>query len=118
MGRTSFALAHPRIIKSVRRFLCCLVLASFAFSLHASVPALKSPATLNRPVDIQFESLAQGRPALELTAAPADVSFYEEFYPLTVVRQEQPKTGVLHWFGSMIKKGRQKIALLSPQKFF
>lgn len=105
-------------MEPVRRLLCSLVLASFALSLHASVPALKSPATSNRPVDIQFESLAQGRPALELTAAPADVSFYEEFYPLTVVRQEQPKTGVLHWFGSMIKKGRQKIALLSPQKFF
>jgi len=105
-------------MEPVRRFLCCLVLASFALSLHASVPALNSPATLNRPADVQFESLAQGRPAFDLTAAPADVSFYEEFYPLTVVRPEQPKTGVLHWFGSMIKKGRQKIALLSPQKFF
>jgi len=37
---------------------------------------------------------------------------------MTAVRPEQPKTGVLHWFGSLIKKGRQKIALLSPQKFF
>jgi hypothetical protein len=85
--------------------------------LHASVPTLKGPATSNRPVDVQFESLARGHPALELTAAPADISFYEEFYP-AAVRQELPKTGVLHWFGSLIKKGRQKIALLSPQKFF
>jgi hypothetical protein len=72
----------------------------------------------NRPTDVQFESSREGRPAIELTASPADVSFYEEFYPLTTVRQEQPRTGVLHWFGSLIKKGRQKIALLSPQKFF
>lgn len=105
-------------MEPVRRLLCCLVLASFALSLHASVPALKSSVTSNRPADVQFESLAHSRSALELTAAPADVSFYEEFYPLTAVRQEQPKTGMLHWFGSLIKKGRQKIALLSPQKFF
>jgi hypothetical protein len=91
-------------MESVRRFLCCLVLASFALSLHASVPALKSSATSNRPADVQFESLAQGRPALELTATPADISFYEEFYPMRAVPQEQPKTSLLHWFGSLIKK--------------
>ncbi len=91
-------------MESVRRLLCCLVLASFALSLHASVPALKSSATSNRPADVQFESLAQGRPALALTAAPADVSFYEEFYPATSLRQEQPKTSLLHWVGSLIKK--------------
>lgn len=51
------------------------------------------------------------RPALVLTAAPADVSFYEEFYPAAMARQDQapqppqePKTSVLHWFGSLIKK--------------
>ncbi len=91
-------------MEPVRLFLCSLVLASFAFRLHASVPALNSPATPNRPADVQFESLAHSRPAIELTAIPADVSFYEEFYPLTVVRPEQPKTSLLHWFGSLIKK--------------
>ncbi|HEX3585900.1 MAG TPA: hypothetical protein VH024_07885 [Candidatus Angelobacter sp.] len=46
-----------------------------------------------------------GRPALLLTAAPADVSFYEEFYPAATARHhEQPKTGVLHWVSSLIKK--------------
>jgi hypothetical protein len=45
------------------------------------------------------------RPALMLTAAPADVSFYEEFYPAATVRHEQPpKMSVLHWFGNLIKK--------------
>jgi hypothetical protein len=85
--------------------------------LHASVPSLNSPATLNRSANAQFESSTQSQP-LGITAAPADVSFYEEFYPAPLVRQEQPKTGVLHWVGGLIKKGRQKIALLSPQKFF
>jgi hypothetical protein len=42
--------------------------------------------------------------ALGITAAPADISFYDEFFPATSAR--------------LIKKGRQKIALLSPQKFF
>jgi hypothetical protein len=48
------------------------------------------------------------RPALLLTAAPADVSFYEEFYPAATVRHDQapqpPKTSVLQWFGNLIKK--------------
>ena len=42
-----------------------------------------------------------------LTAAPADISFYDEFYPAASVRHEQPqqqKTSVLHWFGSLFKK--------------
>lgn len=47
-------------------------------------------------------------PALMLTAAPADVSFYEEFYPAATVRHDQapqpPKTSVLQWFGNLIKK--------------
>lgn len=55
---------------------------------------------------------------MRITAAPADASFYDEFYPLAVAHQAQPKTGMFHWVGSLIKKGRQKIALLSPQKFF
>jgi hypothetical protein len=91
-------------MEAVRRLVCCLVLANFAISLQASVPSLKSTAVSNRPTDLQVESSTQARPALELTAAPADVSFYEEFYPLTTVRQEQPRTGVMHWFGSLIKK--------------
>jgi hypothetical protein len=72
--------------------------------LHASVPALNSPATLNRSTDVKFEGLTHGRAALTLTAAPADVSFYEEFYSSTPVREEQPKTSLLHWFGGLIKK--------------
>jgi hypothetical protein len=79
---------------------------------------VNSPAKLHRSGNPQFESSTQGRPALGMTAAPASVSFYDEFYPASSARQEQPKTGVLHWVGSLIKKGRQKIALLSPQKFF
>lgn len=103
--------------KAVRRLFCFLVLASFAVSLHASVPSVNSPA-LNRHANPQFESSMQSRSALAITAAPANDSFYDEFYPATSARREQPKTGVLHWVGSIIKKGREKIALLSPQKFF
>ena len=102
----------------MRRLFCSLVLASLAISLHASVPSVNSPAKLHRSGNPQFESSTQGRSALGMTAAPASISFYDEFYPVTSARQEQPKTGVLHWVGSMIKKGRQKIALLSPQNFF
>jgi hypothetical protein len=102
----------------VRRLLCSLVIASFAVSLHASVPSVNRPATLNRNANPQFASSTQGRPALEITAVPADSSFYDEFYPLPAVRQAQPKTGMFHWVGSLIKKGRQKIAELSPQRFF
>lgn len=105
-------------MEAVRRLLCSLVIVSFAVSLHASVPSVNRPATLNRSANSQFESSTQGRPAMGVTAAPAYISFYDEFYPVRSSRQEQPKTGVLHWVGSMIKKGRQKIALLSPQKFF
>jgi len=101
----------------VRRLLCSLILAGFTVSLHASLPSVNSPAKLNRSGNPQFESSTQG-PALGMTAAPANASFYDEFYPVTTARPEQSKTGVLHWVGSMIKKGRQKIALLSPQKFF
>ncbi|MGZ4875523.1 MAG: hypothetical protein ACXV5R_10170 [Candidatus Angelobacter sp.] len=70
--------------------------------MHASIPALKSSSLPS--ADVQFEKATHGRPAVALTAAPADISFYEEFYPSTAVRQEQPKTSVLHWFGSLIKK--------------
>jgi hypothetical protein len=53
-----------------------------------------------------------------MTAAPADDSFYDEFYSAMMARQTQPKTGMFHWVGNLIKKGRQKIAELSPQKLF
>jgi hypothetical protein len=86
----------------VRRLLCSLVLAGCALGLHASVPALNSAAALNHRADARFER--NGRSALTLTAAPADVSFYDEFYPAISVRQDQPKTSMLHWFGSLIKK--------------
>lgn len=106
-----------RIIEAVRRLLFSLMLAGFAVSLHASVPAVNSPAAANRSVNQQFQTPVQST-ALGITAAPADVSFYDEFFPATSARQEQPRTGMFHWVGSLIKKGRQKIALLSPQKFF
>jgi hypothetical protein len=102
----------------VCRLLCSLVIASFAFGLHASVPSVNSAATFNRSADRQIESPTQNRSTLGVTAAPADISFYDEFYPTVQVRQEQPKTGMFHWVGALIKKGREKIALLSPQKFF
>ena len=102
----------------MRRLLCSLVLAGFAVSLQASVPSVNSPAKLYRSGNPQFQSSTQGDSVLAMTAASAGISFYDEFYPVTLDRREQPKTGVLHWVGSMIKKGRQKIALLSPQKFF
>jgi hypothetical protein len=101
----------------VRRLLCSFVIASFTLGLHASVPSVNNSATLNRRANPQFESSTQVS-SLGITSAPADASFYDEFYPLTVARQAQPKTGMFHWVGSLIKKGRQKIALLSPQKFF
>src|SRR5437588_202402 len=103
---------------AVRRLLCTFVIVGSTLGLHASVPSVNRPATLNRGANPQFESPTQPGPALVITAAPADVSFYNEFYPLTVVRQAQPRTGMFHWVGSLIKKGRQKIALLSPQNFF
>ncbi len=53
----------------------------------------------------------QSHPALVLTAAPADVSFYDEFYPAAAVRHQQAaqppqqqKTSLLHWFSTLIKK--------------
>jgi len=93
---------------SVRR-LICLALVSSALSLHASVPA-NSASRVAHPAGGQTVQLVfdQGRPALVLTAAPADVSFYEEFYPAAAVRNDQApqpqKTSVLHWFGNLIKK--------------
>jgi hypothetical protein len=102
----------------VRRLLCCLILSGFTVSLHASLPSVNNPTKLNRSGNSQFEIPLQDRPTLGMTASPANASFYEEFYPVTMARPEQPRTGVLHWVGSIIKKGRQKIALLSPQKFF
>ena len=109
---------RPPYNTEVRRLVCILVDLGSTLGLQASVPSVNSPATLNRSANPQFESATQARPALVITAAPADVSFYNEFYPLNVVRQERPKAGMFHWVGSLIKKGREKIALLSPQKFF
>lgn len=100
-------LNRPHIIESVRRLLCCVALLSFALSLHASVPATRSVAypVGGQTVQPVFD---HSRPALALTAAPADVSFYDEFYPAATVRHEQPpqpqKTSLLHRFGNLIKK--------------
>ena len=104
-----FQLNRPNIIKPVRRLLSSLALMSLAVSLHASVPA-NIPLRVAHPSDGQTVQpvFDHGRPTLVLTAAPADVSFYEEFYPAARVRHEQPpqtqKTSLLHWFGSLIKK--------------
>ena len=88
----------------VRRLFCCLILMSFALSLHASVPATRSVAHPSGDQTVQ-PVFNHNRAPLMLTAAPADVSFYEEFYPAATVRPEQPpKTSVLHWFGNLIKK--------------
>jgi hypothetical protein len=91
---------------------------SFAVSLHGSVPASITASSLSRVTNSEQQQIVHGPTTLALTAAPANVSFYEEFYPTASARSEQPKTGMFHWFGSLIKKSRQKIALLSPQKFF
>jgi hypothetical protein len=92
----------------VRRILCSFVLLSFAVTLQASVPALTSASRFDRTAGIQPPSqpvFSQGRPVLTLTAAPADVSFYEEFYPENSLQREQPpKPGMLHRFTSLIKK--------------
>src|SRR6185312_5761364 len=58
----------------VRRLLCSLIFAGLTLGLHASVPSVKSSATLNRGANPQFESPYQSRPALTITAAPADIS--------------------------------------------
>jgi hypothetical protein len=89
----------------VRRLVCCVALLSLAASLHASVPANSSARFEGAGQFARQPVFDRSRPGLILTAAPADVSFYEEFYPRTSVRHEQPaKTSVLHWFGSLIKK--------------
>ena len=104
----NFPSNQPHIIVSVRRLFCIALLGS-ALSLHASVPA-SSPARVTgsfggQTVQPVFDHT---RPALVLTAAPADVSFYEEFYPAAPARRyqppQEPKTSVLHWFGNLIKK--------------
>jgi hypothetical protein len=87
-------------------------------SVYASVPSVSRPATLNHRASPQFQSATQAHPGLVITASPADFSFYDEFYPVSVVRQTQSKPGMFHWVGSLIKKSRQKIALLSPLNFF
>jgi hypothetical protein len=90
---------------SVRR-LFCLALVGSALSLHASVPA-SSPSRVAHPSGGQTVQpvFSDSRPELVLTAAPADVSFYEEFYPAATARHEQAqKTSLLHWFGNLIKK--------------
>ena len=96
----------PLIIESVRRLFWLALVVSFALSLHASVPA-NSPSRVAHSIGGQTVQpvFDHSRPALVLTAAPADVSFYEEFYPAATVRHEQPqKTSLLHWFGNLIKK--------------
>jgi hypothetical protein len=95
----------------------------FALSLHASVPAANVAPGLKRAADITsaipFEQpgAMHGRPALALTASPADVSFYDEFYPVHGAQapaqtQTQTKTGALHWFASLFKKTVKRVAFI------
>jgi hypothetical protein len=99
----------PLIIVSVRRLFCLALVLGTALSLHASVPA-SSPSRVAHPSGGQTAQpvFSDSRPELVLTAAPADVSFYEEFYPAATVRNDQTpqpqKTSLLHWFGNLIKK--------------
>jgi hypothetical protein len=79
--------------------------------VNKSVPLNHKAA--NQLIESSTTTLATG-----ITATPATISFYDQFYPRVATHLEQPKTGMLHWVGTLIKKGRQKIALLSPQKFF
>lgn len=100
---------RPHIIEPVRRLLCCVALLSFALSLQASVPANSTSRVAHPAVGQTVQPVFdQGHPALLLTAAPADVSFYDEFYHGATLRHEHPsqpqKTSVLHWFGNLIKK--------------
>jgi hypothetical protein len=95
----------------------------FALSLHASVPTANIAPGLKRAADvtsaIPFEQpgAMHGRPALALTASPADVSFYEEFYPVhgdlqPAQTQTQQKTGALHWFASLFKKTVKRVSFI------
>jgi hypothetical protein len=95
----------------------------FALSLHASVPTANFAPGLKRAADvasaIPFEQpvAMHGRPALALTASPADVSFYEEFYPVrgdlqSAQTQAQQKTGALHWFASLFKKTVKRVSFI------
>jgi hypothetical protein len=93
----------------------------FALSLHASVPTANVAPGLKRAADITsaipFEQpfAMHGRPALALTASPADVSFYEEFYPVRgdlQSAQTQTKTGALHWFASLFKKTVKRVSFI------
>jgi hypothetical protein len=99
--------AGPRIIASVRHLVCNIALLSLALSLHASVPT-NSASRSTRSAEVEFENRqvsAHGRAILALTASPANVSFYEEFYPANAASQElRSKPGVLHRLASLIKK--------------
>jgi len=102
-------LNRPHIIEAVRRLICSLALVSLALSLHASVPANSTSRVANPAAGQTVQPVFDhNRPALVLTAAPADTSFYDEFYPSATVRHDQApqpqKTSLLHWFGNLIKK--------------
>jgi hypothetical protein len=92
----------------VRRILLNLICLTFVLSLHASIPLANSAPAGKYSRDLSLESrptLAHSQPILALTSAPADASFYEEFYsPHASPAEPQGKTGVLHWFASLIKR--------------
>jgi hypothetical protein len=99
----------------------------FALSLHASVPTanvapgLKRAAEVTSAIPFEQAVATHGRPALALTATPADVSFYDEFYPVHGDLQSaqtpaqttsQTKTGALHWFASLFKKTVKRVSFI------
>ena len=89
----------------------------FALSLHASVPTVNVTSGLKRAADVTMaipcEKLASTRHNLPLTASPANVSFYEEFYPVRGALQPAPaKTGALHWFASLFKKTVKRVSFI------
>ncbi len=84
-----------------------IVLFGFVLGLHASIPAANNVSRFDRPSDLQFEGLSSSNPSRlgpVLTATPADVSFYEQFYPSHVNHELRPRTDVLHKLASLIKK--------------
>ena len=96
----------------VRRIVSSLVFLAFAATLHASVPATVSPAKLNQSSGLRLDTLnSQAKQNLALTAAPADRrSFYLEFYsPESLPAKAQPKSGLLHWFTSAVKKTAHRV---------
>jgi hypothetical protein len=90
----------------------------FALSLHASIPTANSAAAGKYSTDLPLQSrstLAHSRTVLTLTATPASVSFYDEFYSPQAKLPNLGQDRSLHWFASLIKK-RLKMASLELRR--